>query len=74
MYKHNKLTINGQEKSDNRTSLNMIFNERAAITCHFSPRYFAGASFIMSNSLFDDTRVLVQQSKWMARAFIGLRL
>ena len=74
VYKHNKLTINGQEKSDNRTSLNMIFNERAAITCHFSPRYFAGASFIMSNSLFDDTRVLVQQSKWMARAFIGLRL
>ena len=52
----------------------MIFNERAAIVYHFSPRYHAGISMMMSNSLFDDKAVKVNQNKLLARAFFGFRL
>jgi len=52
----------------------MIFNERAAIVHYFSPRYFAGATLVMNNSVFDDEAVTVNQNKWRARAFFGLRL
>ena len=51
----------------------MIFNERAAIVYYFSPRYFAGATLTMSNSIFDND-VTVNQNKWRARAFVGVRL
>lgn len=72
-YKHNKLTVNGQEKRDNRASFNMIFNQRAAVVYHFSPRYFAGLSSIISTSVFDNSNVVITQNKWMARAFVGVR-
>jgi len=51
----------------------VIFNERAAIVYNFSSRYFAGATLTMSNSIFDNV-VTVNQNKWLARAFFGLRL
>ena len=51
-----------------------FFNERAAIVYNFSPRYFAGATLVMNNSVFDDDVVVVNQNKWRARAFVGLRL
>jgi hypothetical protein len=44
LYKHNKLTVNGEEMRDNRLCFNMIFNERAALVYHFTPRFNAGAS------------------------------
>ena len=53
---------------------NMIFNERVAIVRNFSPRYFAGATLVMNNSIFDDEAVVVNQNKWRARAFFGMRL
>ena len=74
VYKHNRLTVNNQEKRDHGLSFNMIFNERAAVVYHFAPRYFAGASFMMANSIFDNDKVTVNQNKWLARAFIGVRL
>lgn len=74
VYKHNRLTVNGDEKRDHGLSFNMIFNERAAVVYHFSPRYLAGASIMMSNSIFDNDKVTVNQNKWIARAFIGMRL
>ena len=73
-YKHNILEVNDVERRDSRPCINMIFNERASVVYHFSPRYNVGASFIMTNSLFDDSNVLIMQDKWMARAFFGLRL
>jgi len=84
VYKHNRLTVrsaqdrlqgkDSQEKRDHGLSFNMIFNERAAVVYHFSPRYNAGASIMMSNSIFDNDKVTVNQNKWIARAFIGVRL
>lgn len=52
----------------------MIFNERAAIVYNFSSRYFAGATLVMNNSVFDNDAVIINQNKWRVRAFIGLRL
>ena len=73
VYKHNRLTVNDDEKKDHGLNFNMIFNERAAVVYHFSPRYLGGASLMMSNSLFDNDKVTVNQNKWIARAFFGMR-
>ena len=73
VYKHNRLTVNNDEKKDHGLNFNMIFNERAAVVYHFSPRYLGGASLMMSNSLFDNDKVTVNQNKWIARAFFGMR-
>ena len=74
VYNRNKFTVNGERKEAKRMRFNMIFNERAAIVYNFSPRYFAGATLVMNNSVFDDDVVVVNQNKWRARASIGLRL
>ena len=74
VYKHNRLTVNNDEKKDHGLSFNMIFNERAAVVYYFSPRVHCGASIIMSNSIFDNDKVTINQNKWIARAFFGLRL
>lgn len=74
IYNRNKFTVNGERKVAQRMRFNMIFNERAAIVNNFSPRYFAGATLVMNNSIFDDDVVVVNQNKWRARAFFGLRL
>ena len=74
VYNRNKMTLNGEQKEAQRMRFNMIFNERAAVVYHFSPRYFAGATLVMNNSVFDDDVVVVNQNKWRARAFFGMRL
>ena len=74
VYNHNKLLINNEHIHAKHVRINMIFNERAAIVYHFSPRYHAGISMMMSNSLFDDKAVKVNQNKLLARAFFGFRL
>ena len=62
------LNFNGLQLS------NMIFNERAAIVYHFTPRYNIGASIIMSNSFYDNGDIKFNQNKYLARAFFGVRL
>ena len=74
VYNRNNMTINDVRKEAQRMRFNMIFNERAAIIYNFSPRYLAGATLVMNNSVFDDDAVVVNQNKWRARAFFGLRL
>ena len=74
VYNHNRLTVNGERQAAKHMRLNMIFNERAAIVYHFSPKYFTGANLMMSNSIFDDKAVVINQNKWLARAFVGIRL
>lgn len=41
---------------------------------NFSSRYFASATLVMNNSIFDDDAVVVNQNKWRARASLGMRL
>ena len=74
VYNYNKLTVNGERREAKHMHFNMIFNERAAVVYNFSPRYFAGATLVMNNSVFDDEVVTVNQNKWRARAFFGFRL
>ena len=74
VYNRNKFILNGERKEAQQMRFNMIFNERVAIVRNFSPRYFAGATLAMNNSVFDDDVVVVNQNKWRARAFFGLRL
>ena len=74
VYSRNKFTVNGERKQAKHMRFNMIFNERFAIVRNFSPRYFAGATLVMNNSIFDDEAVVVNQNKWRARAFFGMRL
>ena len=74
VYNRNNMTVRGERKEAEHMRFNMIFNERAAVVYQFSPRYFAGATLVMNNSVFDDDRVVVNQNKWRARAFFGMRL
>ena len=74
LYKHNKLTVNNNELRDHGLVFNMIFNERAALVYHFTPRYNIGASLIMSNSLYGNGDIKFNQNKYLARAFVGVRL
>ena len=80
VYNRNNMTVRGQRKEAEHIRFNMIFNERAAVVYQFSvkgdlksPRYFAGATLVMNNSVFDDDAVVVNQNKWRARSFLGLR-
>ena len=74
VYNRNKITVNDERRKAGHMRFNMLFNERAAIIYNLSPRYFAGATLVMSNSLFDDKAVIVNQNKWVVRAFVGMRL
>ena len=73
IYNHNHMTVNGERRDAKHFSFSMIFNERAAVVYNFSPRYFAGATLTMSNSFFDND-VTVNQNKWRAHVFCGVRL
>lgn len=73
VYNRNNMTVNDERKEAQHMQFNMIFNERAAIVYNFSPRYFAGATAVVNNSVFKDDAVTVNQNKWRARAFIGMR-
>nr|AIF26259.1 putative uncharacterized protein [uncultured bacterium Lq_015_M09] len=74
VYNRNNMTVNDERKEAQHMRFNMIFNERAAIVYNFSPRYFAGVTAVVNNSVFKDDNVTVNQNKWRARAFFGLRL
>ena len=74
VYNRNNMTVNGERRKAQHMRFNMIFNEHVAIVHNFSSRYFAGATLVMNNSVFDDSAVVINQNKWRARAFFGLRI
>lgn len=74
VYNYNKFTVNSEHREAKHVRINMIFNERAAVIYNFSPRYFIGATLVMNNSVFDDEKAVINQNKWRARAFTGIRL
>ena len=74
VYNRNNMTVRGERKKADHIRFNMIFNERAAVVYQFSPRYFTGVTLVMNNSVFADDDVVVNQNKWRARAFFGMRL
>ena len=73
VYNHSYMNVDGERRDAGHVRFSMIFNERASIVYNFSPRYFAGATFNMSNTFFNND-VRVNQNKWRARAVVGIRL
>ena len=73
VYNHSYMNVDGERRDAGHVRFSMIFNERASIVYNFSPRYFAGATFNMSNTFFNND-VRVNQNKWRARALVGIRL
>ncbi len=74
VYNRSNITIDGERKEMHTKFPDMIFNERVAIVHNFSPRYFAGATLVISNTLYNDNSVDINQNKWRARGFFGVRL
>jgi len=74
VYNRNKLIIDGEEMGAKHMRFHMIFNERAAVIYNISKRYFAGATLVMNNSVYDNDVGIINQNKWRVRAFVGLRL
>ena len=74
VYNRNNMTVNDVRKEAEHMRFNMIFNERAAVVYNFSPRYFTGVTAVVNTSLIKDDNVTVNQNKWRARAFFGMRL
>lgn len=74
VYNRNNMTVNGERRKSDHVRFNMIFNGRLSLVHHFTPRYFAGITFVMNSSVFDDSNIIINQNKWRARAFFGLRL
>ena len=74
VYNRNNMTVNDVRKEAEHIRFNMIFNERAAVLYNISPRYFVGTTAVVNTSLFQDDNVTVNQNKWRARAFFGMRL
>jgi len=72
-YNRNNLTINGKRTKMTTKFPDMIFNERVAIIHNFSPRYFAGATLVINNTLYNDNDVIINQNKWVTRGFFGIR-
>jgi hypothetical protein len=68
------MTVNGERRKSDHVRFNMIFNGRLSLVHYFTPRYFAGITFVMNSSVFDDSNIIINQNKWRARAFFGLRL
>ena len=66
--------LNEEELEAKHMRFHMIFNERVAIIYNFSKRYFAGATLVMNNSVYDNDAGIINQNKWRARAIIGMRL
>ena len=73
VYNRNSMTVNGVRRKAQHMRFNMIFNERAAVIYRFSSRCHVGTSIIMTNSIFNNDQVTVNQNKWIARAFFGVR-
>jgi hypothetical protein len=74
IYNRNYMIVDDMRREEGKMRFNMIFNERAAIVHNFSSRYFAGATLVMSNSVFSDDALVANQNKWRARAFFGIRI
>ena len=74
VFKQNKLTLNDYEVRGDNVGFSMILNNRAAVVYHISPRYNVGATFTMSTPLFNNDKVIVNQTKWFDTRFFRTEL
>ena len=70
----NNITVNGVRRDMDTKFPDFILTERASVVYHFNKKYFAGATFVMTNSLLGDKSIDINYKKWRVRAFLGIRL
>ena len=70
----NNVEVNGERRDMDTRFPDFILTERASVVYHFNRKYFAGATFVMSNSFLGDNRIDINYRKWRLRAFMGIRL
>ena len=71
---YNNITYDGEKSKVHGKFPELIFNERAAVVYNMGANKFAGMSFSMNNLLLGHGHNRADQSKWLARAFFGIRL
>ncbi len=71
---HNNIEVNGERQEMDTKFPDIISTERVSLVYQFSHKYFAGATFIMTNSFLGDNRIEINHKKWRLRAFLGIRL
>ena len=71
---YNNITYDGEKSKVRGSFPEMIFTERAAVVYNMGSNKFAGMSFTVNNLLLGHGHNRTEQSKWLARAFFGIRL
>ena len=71
---YNNITYDGEKSKVHGSFPEMIFTERASIVYNMGANKFAGMSFTVNNLLLGHGHNRTEQSKWLARAFFGIRL
>ena len=71
---YNNITYDGEKSKVRGSFPEMIFTERAAVVYNMGSKKFAGMSFTVNNLLLGHGHNRTEQSKWLARAFFGIRL
>ncbi len=74
VYNRNNISVDGERLNVGHMRFDMLFNERVALVCNFSPRYFAGINAVANNSFFGTKSIAMHQGKWAAHAYFGMRL
>ncbi len=70
----NNIEENGVRQDMDTKFPDFILTERLSVVYHFNKKYFAGATFVMSNTFLDDHRIDINYRKWRLRAFLGIRI
>lgn len=70
----NDTKLNGVKRDEDTHFPEMIINNRAAIVYNINKKYFAGSTFLFNTTLFGNFDEYTRQTKWRARAFVGIRL
>ncbi len=73
LFNLNNITVNRVRQKMHTKFPDTIMNEHVAIIHNFNEKYFAGLTVVMSSTLFGSSTVTINQNKWRARAYLGIR-
>lgn len=70
----NDVTVNGVDKDVKMKFPSALLSEHAAVVYNCTPRFFMGATGLVSHTLFNAADIDVYRHRWLARMFFGVRL
>ena len=74
VYNNSSMRVGGEKEKVGTYFPEMIFNTRAAIVYNFSPKFFAGSTFLFNTTSLGNRNHYTDIMRWYARAFVGMRL